>query len=583
MENYKSSIARLARLFKKSRDIWKQRSDKKQDRIKSLEIKVRDLSQSREQWKSRAKAAFVKLSQNSTEFSESLLEDNPRILTGEFIPAGECSTSKPVKHQFPVYVIHLAVEQVIVCLNSFRGIQKTFESFGQYFRLPRPSFSTVRHWMLRLGVFQLLSPAAFAADWIFLIDLTATLGTNKGLVILGIRQCHLQELLSQPEFSGLKHTDMELLSIEILNSTKGEIIESCLEKVSNQVGIPKQIISDHGSDVKKGVELFVEQHPQTIYTYDVSHYMALLFQHELANDTKYQSFVAHCGQTRSQIQQTQLNFLKPTSQRTKSRYLNVEEQINWGIKILNYQDQGDFTAISTVWQLDSESHQQLKGSIPEPNYLELSDIVNQTYSSKAQFQLALSQLPTPLDEPTITQILALANLGQKSGSQRLGWIEEFREELPVYAQMVFLVHLAEKQLSHQGISADSSAQFLTEIVELPLTPRLESFKDRINNYLITEGHQIPANEVLWSNTNVLESLFGKYKLFLEQSPLSEVSPLILTIPLSTIKMTGPWIKIALETISFSSVQKWASELFKPSTLAKQRAAFPSRSHDTDLA
>lgn len=268
---------------------------------------------------------------------------------------------------------------------------------------------------------------------------------------------------------------MELLSIEILNSTKGEIIESCLEKVSNQVGIPKQIISDHGSDVKKGVELFVEQHPQTIYTYDVSHYMALLFQHELANDTKYQSFVAHCGQTRSQIQQTQLNFLKPTSQRTKSRYLNVEEQINWGNKILNYQDQGDFTAISTVWQLDSESHQQLKGSIPEPNYLELSDIVNQTYSSKAQFQLALSQLPTPLDEPTLTQILALANLGQKSGSQRLGWIEEFREELPVYAQMVFLVHLAEKQLSHQGISADSSALFLTEIAELPLTPRNEKF------------------------------------------------------------------------------------------------------------
>jgi len=162
MENYKSSIDRLARLFKKSRYLWKQRSVKKQARIKSLEIKVRDLKKSRDQWKSRAKAAESQLSQseavNSTEIAPFLDEDNPRLLTGDFIPAGECSTSRPVKHQFPVYVIHLAVEQVIVCLNSFRGIQKTFESFAQYFHLPMPSFSSVRHWMLRLGLYQLLSP-----------------------------------------------------------------------------------------------------------------------------------------------------------------------------------------------------------------------------------------------------------------------------------------------------------------------------------------------------------------------------------------------------------------------------------------
>lgn len=63
MKNYKSSIDRLARLFKKGRDVWKQRALEKQARIKSLEIKVRDLSKSREQWKQRAKAAEIQLSQ----------------------------------------------------------------------------------------------------------------------------------------------------------------------------------------------------------------------------------------------------------------------------------------------------------------------------------------------------------------------------------------------------------------------------------------------------------------------------------------------------------------------------------------
>jgi len=454
MKNYKSSIDRLARLFKKGRDIWKQRALEKQARIKSLAIKVRDLEKSRDQWKSRAKAAESQLSPsktaNSTEMVPFLKEDNPRVLTGEFIPAGECSTDIPVKHQFPVYVIHLAIEQVIVCLNSFRGIQKTFECLAPFFNLPVPSFSTVRNWMLRLGLYQLLSTQVWADDWIFLIDLTTELGTNKALVLLGIRQCHLQELLSQPEFTGLKHTDMEVLSLEILSSTKGEIIESCLEKISNQVGIPKQIISDHGSDVKKGVELFVGSYPQIIYTYDVTHYMALLFQKELAKDTKYQSFLTHCSQTRSQIQQTKLSFLKPRAQRTKSRYLNVEELVDWGIMVLNYQEQGHFTAISTNWQLDWDSYQQLKTAIPLQSYLELNGIVNQTYSSLAEFQLALSNLTTPLDDEITNLICEAANLGQKSFQQKLGWINEFQDDLPVYAQMVELVHLAIEQVFTSG-------------------------------------------------------------------------------------------------------------------------------------
>ncbi len=587
MENYKSSIDRLARLFKKSRDIWKQRSLEKQARIKSLEIKVRDLSKSREQWKSRAKAAESQFSPsdtaNSTELSLPIDEEKPRVLTGQFIPAEECSTLRPVKHQYLVYVIQLAVEQVMVSLNSFRGIEKTFESFAPFFNLPVPSFSSVRNWVLRLGLYQLLSTPAFAEDWIFIIDLTTELGTNKALVILGLRQFHLQKLLSQPEFIGLKHTDMEVLSIEILSSTKGEIIKSCLKKVSEQVGLPKQIISDHGSDVKKGVELFVEQYPQIIYTYDVTHYMALLFKEELATDTKYQSFLAHCSQTRSQVQQTKLSFLKPKSQRVKSRYLNVEELVDWGLKVLSYQEKGDFTAISTDWQLDSKSYQQLNGSVNSQCYQELNRLVNQTYTSLAEFQLALSHLATPLDDRATQRICEAANLGQKSFQQQLDWIEEFRDELPVYAQMVDLVHVAEKQLSHQGISSNSSAQFLATISKFSLTPRLEKFKDRINDYLIFEGNQVRANEVLWSNSNVLESIFGKYKLFLDKSPLSEISPLILTIPLSTIKLTGSWIKNALETISFSEVKAWAARLFKPSTLANQRAIFNPISHDTNLA
>lgn len=74
--------------------------------------------------------------------------------------------------------------------------------------------------------------------------------------------------------------------------------------------------------------------------------MALLFQKELENDEKYQSFLKDCSQTRQKIQQTGLNFLIPPSQRTKTRYFNIEELVKWAKTTLDYHNQGNFSKIT---------------------------------------------------------------------------------------------------------------------------------------------------------------------------------------------------------------------------------------------
>jgi hypothetical protein len=53
-QEYKSSPARLARLFLRSRDNWKRRAADKQATIKKMRITVRDLAASRDHWKSLA-------------------------------------------------------------------------------------------------------------------------------------------------------------------------------------------------------------------------------------------------------------------------------------------------------------------------------------------------------------------------------------------------------------------------------------------------------------------------------------------------------------------------------------------------
>ena len=54
MSSFKSSYARLARIFEQSRDNWRDKAIDRNKRIRALEIKVRDMEKSRERWKHRA-------------------------------------------------------------------------------------------------------------------------------------------------------------------------------------------------------------------------------------------------------------------------------------------------------------------------------------------------------------------------------------------------------------------------------------------------------------------------------------------------------------------------------------------------
>ncbi|QHG20621.1 hypothetical protein [Nostoc sp. ATCC 53789] len=57
MQEFKSPVSRLVRLFQKGRDSWREKALEKQKKVRALEIKVRDLTASREYWKQRALAA----------------------------------------------------------------------------------------------------------------------------------------------------------------------------------------------------------------------------------------------------------------------------------------------------------------------------------------------------------------------------------------------------------------------------------------------------------------------------------------------------------------------------------------------
>lgn len=573
MNNYKSSASRLARLFKRSRDNWKSRAKAKQEKIKALETKVRDLKRSREYWKEKAKECVPCLAEQETVKQETVQSKKAEIQAEKGIEEREASAKKgggwqQVKgHHYPAEIVQLGIEQVTHSLNSLRGSEKTFRLFSQYFKVSVPSYNSIRSWLLRVGLYELKQRPVYGEDWVLMLDATLELGTLKCLGILGIPVSRL----SETGYS-LKHKDVDVLALVPLSSCTGEVICQQLKDVTQQQKrSPLQIVSDHGSDIKKGIGLYKQDYPKLIWIHDVTHAMALLLKKELKTDETYQTFMRQCALTRQQIKQTPLYFLAPPKQRAKSRYLNIESHIRWAQQLLHYQDQADFSDINPNFQLDKTALALLQTQLDPDTFTKLSQLDGKIYPDRHSFCQHLRQELGEKRWAEYERPLCLAtDLGRRSFEKKLAWVADYRSDLLSYAQLSRMVNLIAQQLKQYGLSRSSICHFVKQTASLTLSPRLLQFRNRILAYLRSHIQSLSSQQTVLASSDVIESIFGKYKLFSSERSFKEIGQMILTIPLFTAQLNPSRIKLALENVSMADVLAWAKQTFGSSMLAKRR-------------
>ncbi len=422
--------------------------------------------------------------------------------------------------------ITISVKQIIISGNSLRGVQKNREiEIIEEIKTKKeskpleqsqkvPNYNTVRQWLGRIGLYELQREKEKREDRTWIIDLSLELGTEKCLVILGVSEQYLSEKVWGEE-RGLNHHDLEVLHIEIMNSTRGELIVEVLKKITEKLGKPRQIISDRGSDLYKGIKLYRNQNPEVIHTYDITHQLALLLKKELKTDEIYQSYLKRCNQCRQELQQTELAFLRPPAQRSKSRYLNLDELIDWGKK--------------TILYLRKEEKIKLNSS-----------------SEKSKNTKLKSQL---------------------------GWLSKYESALTTWQEMLTMSRGIETQLKKSGLHQQSLLEFRQKFPALLSSSRLKNFREEIIRYLEKETYVIPQKNPMLASSDIIESIFGKYKFFSQRSPLKQLRRIILIIPLSTIDLKRDFIKEALENINNTQLKQWEEKIFGQSMLSKRRILF----------
>jgi len=196
-----------------------------------------------------------------------------------------------------------------------------------------PSFSTIRMWLLRVGHYALTRPLDKTKSWLWLIDHTIQIGSQKILVILG---CPIDDVPFGQR--ALQLTDLQLVALVPMENSNGDAVERELENAAQRTGVPRQIASDQGSDLVKGIADYVEYRPGTAYVPDVAHYGANLLKHAWDDQPCWQQFVKELQNTSSKLRQTKSAYLLAPRMRAKARFMNVDTQLQFAGRVLKHLD-----------------------------------------------------------------------------------------------------------------------------------------------------------------------------------------------------------------------------------------------------
>lgn len=411
----------------------------------------------------------------------------------------------PGRHGYGVGVVTWFVSLVISARTSLRGASRVLAMLarcgGGCERVPH--WTTGRGWLQRIGLARLSSPKVVADDWAWLVDYSIQVGVEKCLVILGIRLCCLPL-----RGECLRHEDMELVGqVPMSCCTKETVVEE-LEKGAGRTGIPRVIVDDHGADVHGGVELFRAKHPQTSEIYDIKHKAACLLKRRLEKDPRWKHFQHRVGQTKFALQQTELAFVAPPSQRSKSRFMNLEPLLAWGERALAVLDRRGGGLVT------AEGRGRLEA--------------------------------------------------------KLGWLRKYRRRLSEWSEWLSVVRTAVDFVRRQG-HYRGAAEDLQRDMPRGLRHRSSArLAEELIEFVAEQSHQARPNERLPGSTEVLESCFGKYKALEKDHAKSGFTGLLLSFGAMLKAPDHDTVRAAFQQTRIKDVAAWCREHLLPTVQSQRR-------------
>ena len=401
---------------------------------------------------------------------------------------------------------------------SLRGARAAFVRCYFWLQRKMPSHTAIRDWILQVGYYKLMTIQK-SKDWIGMIDLSIQIGARKCLLILGVQASTI--LKGKP----LTFEDVHVLHIELLEETSGPIICEVLKKSEEKVGGYAQFCHDQGSDLISGTRLYAQAIQATEgrripITYDVAHKIANLLAVE-AEELGWAEFASKAAQVKQKLQLTKWAALCPPSQRSKARYMNLDELVAWAKKVLAYLDK-------------VESEYQLK-------------------AEKNLFGVRKSE--------TMLKILL----------EQFGWVRSYKHMVQEVAELLLIGRIARQKIRTEGIHKKTSDELERMLQNLAVGERANQFAGSMIDFVTEQAEGI--EQVALGSTEIIESSFGKMKQLMDEDTKDGFTPFVLSLSACIGKLDLDIVQAALRNCSKKQVKAWAATNVGETIYSQRRRLF----------
>jgi len=374
-----------------------------------------------------------------------------------------------------------------------------------------PSHDAIEQWTLRLGV--ALSKDTFKKEErvLWMVDHSSQIGKERLLLIVGVALDNLP-----PPDQTLTFDKLKVLAMVPGQSWKKEDVEREYLKLAEQIGAPVYLLCDGAVELREPAEKLQNDGQKTIVLGDLKHRAANVLEKEISRGGRFQAFLTEVGLTRNRVQQTELDQFAPSTLRSKSRFMNLGPLFKWATMVLYH-------------------------------------------------------LNTPGSD-------ARTEISEERMEQKLGWLREYTSDLDSWNQCQEVIDRSLSVINLHGLDAQTE-----ELVERSLSEHNPNWRNedcsstRIAVQLIdwikqSSGKLIPG-ERSWLSTEILESLFGKYKQVERQHSKGGFTRLIAAIPTLCVQATREIVRQAFRAVDSKATQKWIKDSLGKTLTARRNAAY----------
>lgn len=196
-----------------------------------------------------------------------------------------------------------------------------------------PCHNTVRNWVCKLGVYRVEQQESHGQSWVYWLDESIHIGSEKILLILGAMEKDLKfeaNADANVVSKGLPLSKTRVLFMETAQQWTGDKISEVLKSLNEKFKL-SYIVSDNGNNLKKSYKI-----SGILHIPDCTHTLSNAIENIYENQELYQDFIKLTGLLRKKwcLMKYKKAYLPPY-QRTKARFSNLFPLIKWAKKMLD--------------------------------------------------------------------------------------------------------------------------------------------------------------------------------------------------------------------------------------------------------